>query len=119
MPGEMRIISFIDSRLAPKVAKKLQSLRASYRNRGVDVQPFPEATAKLTSCIGIEYRRPAMDIAGWHSLGGFASGLAGSHAADAARFQRSTSSSKKNFYHSRVSQGAAAAFADASAERSD
>ena len=81
--------------------------------------PFQKQTAKLTSCIGIEYCRPEMDIAGRLSLGGFASGLAGSHAADAARFQRSTSSSKKNFDYSRVSQGAAAAFADASAERSD
>ena len=60
-----------------------------------------------------------MDIHGRLSFVGFAIGLAGSHAADAARFQRSMSGSKKTtFYHCRVSQGAAAALADASAERS-
>ena len=61
-----------------------------------------------------------MDIEGRFTFVGFAIGLAGLHAADAARFQRSTLSSKKTtFYHSCVSKGAAAAFADASAERSD
>ena len=59
-----------------------------------------------------------MNIHGRLFFVGFAVGLAGSRAGDAARFQQSMSSSE-TFYHSRVFQGAAAVFADASAERSE
>lgn len=59
-----------------------------------------------------------MDIDGRFSFVRPAAGLAGSRAADTARFKRSTSSSKvTTFYIFLLSQGAASKPVDATAER--